>query len=87
MTDNNRFCDSLKSNIDKKQDAKKWSKEIIKSNNHMYKENGFDSTKNDGAMTCIMDEGVLQGTLQGALEINLLGNSVHVYDKQLKLGP
>ena len=25
----------------------------------MYKENdGFDSTKNDGALTCIMDEGV-----------------------------
>ena len=51
----------------------------------MLKENDrVDSTKNDGAMTCIMGEGVLQGTLQGALEINLLGNSVHVYDKQLK---
>ena len=64
---------------------KKISKDIYKSYKYMYKENdGFDSTKNDGAMTCIMDEGVLQGTLQGALEINLLGNSVHVYDKQLK---
>ena len=83
--DNYRFFDSLNSNTDKKLDAKKLSKEINKSNKYMNKENDrSDSTKNDGAMTCIMGEGVLQGTLQGALEINLLGNSVHVYDKQLK---